>query len=186
MRVKVRSVALLVSAVVLCFVGTVHAEVAIIVNRENPVDELSFRDVVRLFKQEKQHWETGKPIYLLLREPGTPEMSMMLRVVYGMREDHELKKFWLEMMFKEEIASFPQVLSSNEAMKRFVSRVPNAIGVIDVASVDDRVKVLRIEGKLPGEPGYRLVRMPVEPWVVASPPAPTGSINGQMFARYSP
>jgi hypothetical protein len=41
-------------------------------------------------------------------------------------------------------------------MKRFVREVPNAIGFLDVSAVDGSVKVLRINGKLPGEPGYPL------------------------------
>lgn len=156
-------VGLLLASLALCsYVGAAHAEVAVVVNKENPVDNLSLRELVKIFKQEKQHWDTGKPVYLLLREAGSPEMAMMLRVVYGMREDQELKTYWLGMMFREVIASFPQVLTSAEAVKRFVSQAPNTIGVIDAASVDDRVKVLQIEGKLPGEPGYLLVRMTEE------------------------
>lgn len=166
---------LLMSLVLCSYARAAHAEVAVVVNKENPADNLSLRELVKIFKQEKQHWGTGKPVYLLLREAGSSEMATMLRVVYGMREDHELKTYWLGMMFREEIASFPQVLSSNEAVKRFVSQAPNAIGVIDAASVDDRVKVLQVEGKLPGEPGYLLVRMTEKPeqgWAALPSPAP--------------
>lgn len=136
--------------------GAFAGEVAIVVNKENPSEGVSFRELVKIFKQEKQFWESGKKVYLLMRETGAPEKAVILRKLYTMKDDEELKKFWLEKVFRNEIASFPKTLSSDEAIKRFVRQVPNAIGFIDAASVDDRVKTLRIDGKLPGEAGYAL------------------------------
>jgi hypothetical protein len=59
-------------------------------------------------------------------------------------------------MYREEITAFPRVLDSNEAVIRFVNQVPTAISVIDASYRDGRVKVLRINGALPGEEGYPL------------------------------
>ena len=130
-------------------------DVAIIVSKENRTNELSFRDLARIFKLEQQYWDSGRKIYLVMREAGAVEKETVLAKLYQM-DDTELKKFWLGKLFRQEIASFPTTLSSDEAVKRFVSQVPNAIGFLDAAAVDDRVKVLRIEGKLPMENGYKL------------------------------
>ena len=131
-------------------------DVAVVVSKENPTSEVSLKELVKIFKQEKQFWEGGKKIYLIMRETGAPEKAIVMRKVYKMGDDLELKKYWLGMVFRQEIASFPKTLSSNEAVKRFVNQAPNAVGFIDAASVDDRVKALRIDGKLPGERGYVL------------------------------
>ena len=139
-----------------CPVGEATAgDVAIVVSNDNATDELSFKELVKVFRQERQYWQGGARIYLIMREAGTQEKQMVLERIYKM-EDQDLKKFWLGKLYRGEIASFPQTLSSNEAIKRFVRQAPNAIGFIDAASVDDRVKVLRIDGKLPGEGGYAL------------------------------
>lgn len=130
-------------------------DVAVIVNKENGLSEVSFRDLVKIFRQEKQYWEGGKKIYLTLLEAGSPEKTIVLKKIYRMDEE-ELKKFWLGKLYTQEVASFPKTLGSGEAVKRFVGQVPNALGVIDASSADDRVKVLRIDGKLPGEGGYAL------------------------------
>ena len=129
--------------------------VAIIVSKDNPTMEISSKDLVKIFRQERQYWEGGKKIYLIMRETGTPEKTLVMKTIYQM-DDAELKKYWLGKVFKQEIASFPKTLSSNEAVKRFVRQAPNAIGFIDASSADDTVKVLRIDGKLPGETGYLL------------------------------
>ncbi len=130
-------------------------EVAIVVSRDNPVTDLALKELVKIFRQEKQFWAAGKKIYLVMQETGTPEKTLVMKNIFQMA-DEELKKYWLEKVFKQEIASFPTTFSSNEAVTRFVSQVSNAIGFIDASVIDDRVKVLRIDGKLPGERGYAL------------------------------
>jgi phosphate transport system substrate-binding protein len=130
-------------------------EVAVVVSTANPTDEVSFGDLVRIFRQEKQYWAHGERIYLVMREAGAVERAIIMKKVYKM-EDEEIKRFWLGKLYRGEVAEFPQTLASNEAVKRFVSQVPNAIGVVDAAELDGRVKALRIDGKLPTDAGYAL------------------------------
>lgn len=148
------SILLIVSTSLLC--GAADAlDLAVIVNKENPIESLSSEELARIFKQEKQHWEQGKRIYFLMQETGSAEKEVVLRKIFKM--DHEaLKKFWLTKMFRGEISSFPKTLRSNATVKRFISHSPMAIGYIDAAEIDDSVKVLSVEGKRPGEPGYFL------------------------------
>jgi ABC-type phosphate transport system substrate-binding protein len=90
-----------------------------------------------------------------LQEEGSSEKEIALKKIYKMNAI-DLKKFWLAKIFREEISSFPQTLASNEAVKQFVSHVPNAISLINAAFVDESLKVLRINGKSFGEKGYAL------------------------------
>lgn len=131
-------------------------DLAIVVHKANAISDLSFIELVKIFKQERQQWGDGHKIYLLMRAAGTPEKTLVLSKIYRMRSDGELKKFWLERLFREEIAAFPKVMDSGDSVKEFVSQVPNAIGFVRASEVDERVKVLRLDGKLPGEPSYPL------------------------------
>ena len=140
---------------VLAAVRVDSAEVAIVVNRSNPISEQALKELVAIFEQRQQFWKTGERIHLILQESARPEKQIILRKVYR-KGDEELKKYWLMKVFKGEIAGVPTTLSSNEAVKRFVRQVPNAIGFVDATTVDETVKVLRIEGLLPGDPGYPL------------------------------
>lgn len=128
--------------------GAYGLELAVIVNKENPIDDLSSEELVRIFKQEKQYWDQRKKIYFLMQETGSVEKEIVLRKIYKM-DPEALKKFWLAKMFRK-ISSFPKTLSSNGAMKRFISRSPMSIGYIDAAETDDSVKALSIDGKRPG------------------------------------
>jgi ABC-type phosphate transport system substrate-binding protein len=130
-------------------------ELAVIVNKENPIQNLSSEDLAKIFKQEKQYWDQGKKIYFLMQEAGSAEKEIVLRKIFKM-DPEALKKFWLTLMFRGEITSFPKTLSSNAAVKRFVGKSPASIGYIDASDVDDSVKTLRVDGKRPGDPGYLL------------------------------
>lgn len=130
-------------------------DIAIIVSKENATEELSFKELVKIFKREKQYWSDGSKIYLIMRETGSPMRRLLLTRVYQMT-DEELKSFWLVKIFRGQLSSLPKTFGSDDAVKRFVSQVPNAIGFIDSSSSDTSVKVLRIDGKRPGEGGYAL------------------------------
>lgn len=130
-------------------------DVAIIVNQTNDVDDVSMRTLAKILKQEKQFWKGRKKIYLIMQDAGTKEKNIMLKKVYHMK-GAELKRHWLSQLYTEKISSFPKTVSSNEAVKQFVNQVPNAIGYVNAADVDDSVKVLRIDGRLPGEAGYAI------------------------------
>lgn len=127
----------------------------VIVNPGNPVESLTFEGLVKIFKKEKRHWPHGGEIYLLMHEAGSKEQGMILQMIYGM-DALALKKLWLTKMYAGEISYFPKTVSSNESVREFVKKVPTAIGIIGETYVDADVKILRIDGKLPGEKGYRL------------------------------
>ncbi len=130
-------------------------QVAIIVNLNNDTTDLSLNELEKILRLARQRWNNGHKVYLLMQEEGTPEKEVILERVYRMTSD-ELKRFWLTKIYRGELTAFPKTLRSNESVLRFVSRVPNAIGFVDAARVDESVKVLKIDGKLPGTENYPL------------------------------
>jgi len=131
-------------------------EISIIVNKANPIVSISFNELVKIFKRERQFWKDGKKVYIIMQEAGSMEKEIALKKIYKM--DHgSLKKFWIERIFRGEISSFPIVLSSNDAVKMFVSQISNAIGFINADTLDGSVKALKIDGRLPGTEGYILI-----------------------------
>lgn len=111
-----------------------------------------------MFRKDQQHWKGGGRIYLVFLEAGSPEREVMLRRVYRMT-DLELKQFWLGKLYRGEIAAVPRV-AAPAAARRIVAQAPNALAFMDAAAVDNTVKVLRIDGLRPGQPGYRLAAVP--------------------------
>ena len=46
--------------------------------------------------------------------------------------------------------------SSAAGVRKFVHDLPGAIGYVRTDEVDGSVKIVRVDGRAPGEPGYRL------------------------------
>ncbi len=135
---------------------------AVIVNRSNTVDELEFDELRRIFLAERSHWPNGRRITVAMRDPGQPEREAALRLIYGMTEK-EFGRYFLHAVFTGEVLSAPKRLATSDVMRRFVFNLPGAIGYVRAADVDGTVKVLRVDGRGPGEPGYRLADRPAAP-----------------------
>jgi phosphate transport system substrate-binding protein len=160
--------AVLLLAVVLALPGGVGAArrpaepaaprtpLAVIVNRSNPIDAVGRRELRALFLGEKTTWPHGRRVTPVLREPGHPERSAALRLIYGMSED-DLARHVIHQTFTGGSAGGPRALATADGVKRFVFNVPGAIGVVRLADVDDTVKALKVNGAAPGEPGYTLL-----------------------------
>jgi ABC-type phosphate transport system substrate-binding protein len=135
----------------LCFAeGTAAAkQMAVIVNKGNSAQGLTAAEIAKIFKCEMPKWASGGAITIVVRDPATPEMELLLSRIYKTTPE-ELKGF---------IAAHRSaivVVDSNEAMLNAVHTMPGAIGLIDVFRINQEVKVLKIDGKLPVEFGYIL------------------------------
>jgi ABC-type phosphate transport system substrate-binding protein len=128
---------------------------AIIVNRQNPVQDLSYGELRRVFLGERNHWPNGRRITVVMMEPGAPERKSMLREVYRMSED-EANRHFLRGVFTGEVFASPKMLASPVGVKKFVFNVPGAIGYVKLSDVDDTVKVIKVDGRSPEDKDYRI------------------------------
>jgi hypothetical protein len=130
-------------------------DVAIVVRPDVPVDGLTFREVRELLMGDRQFWTPGLRVSLLMRAPATRERDVVLKTVYRMSEA-EFRRFWIEKVFRAEAQSGPKIVYSNETATELVAAIPGAVAFVDATQVPKGLKVLRIDGRLPGEKGYPL------------------------------
>lgn len=128
---------------------------AIVVNRSNPLDGVSSAELRRIFLGSRTYWTNGRRITILMREPGDQERDFVLREVCGMNEQ-QFKTHFLHGLYTGEILVSPKILDTSAGVKKFIFNVPGAIGYVRLEEVDDTVKVLRVDERLPSEKGYRL------------------------------
>lgn len=128
---------------------------AIIVNRSNPIDNLSFSDLRKIFMAERNHWQNGHRIAIAMLDYGQPERRAVLRLIYR-TDENGYQDFLLREMFRGDVFVAPKTLSSPTIVRKFVFNAPGAIGYLRARDVDQTVKVLRIDGLLPEDKGYRL------------------------------
>ncbi len=118
--------------------GTVVAidGIAMIVNKENPVADLTIEQIAALYKGEITNWkEVGgadAPVVLIGREAAS-----------GTRDGFE------SITDTEDACKYTQELTSTGDVVQTVSSNPNAIGYASLASVKDSVKLISVEGVTP-------------------------------------
>ncbi len=130
-------------------------DLAIVVHPTTPVAELTFAELRQVFLGERQYWNANVPVVLLIRAPTSAERSAVLGVIYQMREP-QFKQYWIAKIFRAEMTSAPKVVYSNESANQLVSSIPGTIAFVAASDVKPGIKVLKIDGHLPGEAGYRL------------------------------
>ena len=132
-----------------------NARVAIVVHPSAPVRNLSLDQLRRVFLAEQQFWPDGTRITLLVRAPQAPERSVVLARVYRMDEE-QYRQYWVGKMFRAEVASGPQVVFNAHMAQQLVAEIRGAITFVPASDVAADARVLRIDGKLPGDAGYPL------------------------------
>ncbi len=128
---------------------------AIVVNRLNPTEDLSFAELRKIFMGERSHWVHGRRIAVAMMAEGQPERDTVLRKIYHMSEDGYREHF-LRGLFTGDVFLSPKTLSGPVVVRKFVFNAPGAIGYLRAGDVDESVKVLRIDGHLPNDKDYRI------------------------------
>jgi len=131
------------------------AGIAVIVNTDNPVDQLSLADLQRIVLGERRNWSARIPLVLMMRNEGSRERTLLLQKACHMT-DVEYHQYWTGKIFRGEVTSEPVSLPSMGTALNFVSSIKGGISFVDAGSVRPGIKVVRIEGRLPGDQGYPL------------------------------
>lgn len=130
-----------------------HAEVdpiVVIVNKANAIEELGSRELSRIYKGAVEEWPNGQSIIAINRPFGS---DIRVHFYHIALKAPPTKKFFRPgspVPFKT------RRVKSGHATRKFVSRLPNAIGYLYLSEVDDTVKILKIDGLLPTEAAYPL------------------------------
>ena len=135
--------------------GNPSQTLAIVVNRSNPTNNISFSELRKIFLGDHNHWPNGHRIAIAMLEYGHPERRAVLRLIYRM-DEKAYQDFLLRGMFRGDVFVAPKTLDSATIVRKFVFNAPGAIGYLRASDVDESVKVVRIDGLLPEDKGYRL------------------------------
>jgi ABC-type phosphate transport system substrate-binding protein len=131
------------------------ADVAVVVHPNVPVSELSFAELRKILLGDRQFWSSRLRVTLLIQAPTAREREVVLKNVYQMTEA-QFRQYWIGKVFRAEAAAGPKIVHSNEEAAQSAASLPGSIAFVDASRIPKDLKVLRIDGRLPGEPGYRL------------------------------
>ena len=147
--------------------------IAMIVNNENPVSDLTLEQIAQIYTGEITNWsEVGgndEEIVLIGREAGS-----------GTRDGFE------SITGTEDLCQYRQELTSTGDVITTVSQNPAAIGYASLASVSDQVKTLTVDGVEPTEDTVRDGSYAIQrPFVLVTRDGEALSAQAQAFYDYA-
>ena len=131
------------------------SDIAVVVHPDVAIDNLPLVELRRMLLGDREFWPSGVRVTLLLRAPIAKERDVAVQHVCEMTEA-QFRQHWIAKVFRAETPNSPKIVYSGEMALDQVSRVPGALTFVEASAVGKGVKVLKIDGKLPGQPGYPL------------------------------
>ncbi len=119
------------------------AEVVTVVCAQNPVTALSRSEVSNIFLGKTSRFPDGTAAVPIDQPEGSEVRAEFYRSVSN-RQPADIKAYWSKMIFTGR-GQPPAVAGNDEQAKKILASRPDAIGYIDRASVDPRIKVLTVQ-----------------------------------------
>jgi hypothetical protein len=128
--------------------------VAVVVSERNPVTNISTRELRKLFSGEKHAWAGGLPVKLFVRAPDAYERVVLLKLLE--MSESEYKKYWTARVFRGDAQAEPIALFSNGMQKEALAAFPGAVALVNLQDVKPGMKVVKVDGHMPGDAAYPL------------------------------
>jgi ABC-type phosphate transport system substrate-binding protein len=119
---------------------------AVVVNKENKVDNVTAVHLGKLFRSEIKKWPDGKAVVLVLHKKSEGETETLERLI-------KMSPAELQTLIATHKDSIVMAASDADVLK-IVQSTPGAVGLVEIHSVDNTINVVRVDGKLPMESGY--------------------------------
>ena len=127
-----------------------EAPVVVLVNQANPVDDLSLRQLARIYAGEVTEWPNGESIVPINRPIHSEIRRRFYQIVLHAPPTTRFFQTGSPIPFET------VRVDSETAIPRFVARDRGAIAYCFQPCGVDAVKVLKIDGRMPQENGYAL------------------------------
>jgi ABC-type phosphate transport system substrate-binding protein len=129
---------------------TASAQLAVVVNTSNRTDQLTTDELRRIFLAQSFTYPTGEHARVAMHGPSQATFAQKALA----QRLERVRSRWMAAVFAGETSSAPSELASPDDVRKFVQQHPDAIAFLPVADVDASVKVLRVDGRRPGDAAY--------------------------------
>jgi ABC-type phosphate transport system substrate-binding protein len=141
-RSGIAAIAFLICSMVPCFAH----HLAVVVDKDNKLENVTSAHLVRIVKSEAKKWPDGRDVVLVLHRNSSSEMLTLERLT-------KLSSTEFHALLAVHKASIT-IVESDQELLNLVQSTPGAVGLVDVRAINDRVNVVKVDGKLPLEAGY--------------------------------
>jgi len=119
---------------------------AVVVNKANPVQNVTSTHLIAIVKGEVKKWPDGRNAVLVLHGASPGEMATLEHL-------NKMTEAEMKALLASHKDSIRMVGTDGDVIDT-VASTPGAIGFVEERSITDRVSVVKVDGKLPMESGY--------------------------------
>ena len=150
-------------ALVVVFCGCARAQctansLVVVVNKANATESLSTAQLRKLVLGDVRGWPDRKPVTLVARDFSSKTFECVLSMIVR-QSPAEYRRYVMNAEFRGEEPMAIQTADSAATAARMVAGSQGAIAIVEssaMAAIGNAVKVVRVNGKAPGEAGYPL------------------------------
>ena len=130
-------------------------DIAVVVHPDVPVDNLTVADLRRILLGDREFWTSGLRVTLFIRAPIARERDAAIKNICEMTEA-QFRQHWIGKVFRAESPGGPKIVYSTEMALDQVARTPGAITFVEAGLAGRNAKIVKIDGRSPGQSGYRM------------------------------
>lgn len=136
----------------LAHVRSAEAQVAVIVHKENNVQNISLQELQDIYLCQKTAWSPRHKISVVSLNYRSSVFEVFFESGLGIKQS-QLRRAWIQLALSGK-ADPPTVLKSQNEVIEFVAQNESAVGFVSLDQVSDDVKIVQVEGKGPQDAGY--------------------------------
>jgi hypothetical protein len=134
--------------------GAKERSIAVIVHPDNQTDDLTVETLQMFFLKQRSKWPDDRPLIVLNFKAKHSLRIAFDRIVLKLRPD-QAAAYWIDRRIRGK-GHPPRSLNSSLLIQRIVARNPETIAYVPADEVGEKVKVVAVGGRLPGDQGYLL------------------------------
>ena len=126
----------------------------IVVAKSSPLTSISIYDLKHLYLGEFVTGPDGRRLIPLNQAAQSRDRVAFDAMVLGMSPDQGAA-YWIDRRIRGQSGS-PRAVESSELAQRIVARLDGAVAYVRASEVRPEVKIVRVDGRLPTDPDYRI------------------------------
>ena len=134
--------------------GATQVRLQLITAKANPIRDISLPELRQLYRGRRIPL-SGLKAVPFNHPPGTPDRVGFDGLVLGMGPQ-EVARYWVDQKVRGGDAP-PRTVDSVALLLRVIVALPGAIGYVREGFMSPDLKVVSIEGRMPGDAGYPLI-----------------------------
>jgi len=129
-------------------------QIAVVVNQGNAIESVTLQSLQDIYAGNKVSWSNNYKIFPVTMKSSLEVSQSFFEEALG-KSSREMQRAWIRLTLSGAGAP-PKVVGTEAEVLLYVAKNEGAIGFVSVDNVNDSVRVLAVQGKLPSEKGYLL------------------------------